>query len=108
MLTDSDRAPPAVIPLDFALFDAVALGEVSIAAVPLWALPGTRLKEERVERFLAREKWADLEGQLSTNLALAGRSHFGYCNVRRNLKISRCLFTWSDIKDEVSQQCFVR
>jgi hypothetical protein len=54
------------------------------------------------------EKWADPEGQLSTNLALAGRSHFGYCNVRRNLKISRCLFTWSDIKDEVSQQRFVR
>ncbi len=61
MLANGDRTPPAVVPLNFAFFNAITLDEVGIAAVPLWTLPGASLEEEGVERFLAREKGADLE-----------------------------------------------
>ena len=34
-----DGGPPAVVPLDFALAQAVLLEQISIAAVPMWAFP---------------------------------------------------------------------
>ena len=70
MLPDGDRVPPAVVPLDGALFEAVALDEVGVRGVPLRALPDASLEELGAEGFLAAlERRLD---QVATRLPLLG------------------------------------
>ena len=61
VLTDGDRTPPPVVPLDLTLREAVTLHQVGVAAVPLRPLPGAGLEELGSQVLLAGEVGADLE-----------------------------------------------
>ena len=53
MLAVDDWTPPAVVPLDLALFQAVALDQVGVARKPLRPLPHAGLEKLSSERFVA-------------------------------------------------------